>query len=279
MNLGGVNVRLRNYAQVAPAFLDVIFSNSGLHRTQRELLLKLDTKDGFECEKNKWSGVTLPSDVFMDSESFRSGYDPDNNITRYNIRDLYGPYIDKQDLLQIDEWDAVVYFPRRTTKKWQHKPYFAFVLGHELEHVKVIRENVKFHMCATWLYRYNANIFGEAGIDCTLKKTWKFPLELHCNRKGKKLATGLFGKDKFDKCLETLIEDKNQNQEDTEYLAFIIHELESESYTDNIWQSIWCDIRSYYDNKLRESAHKIWRKHRSNGIAEQFDLEEFLPFD
>lgn len=283
MNLGGVNVSLRNKALVDLAFLDEIFSNSGLNSHKRELLLILDTKDGFECEKNKWSGVTLPSsDVFMDSESFRSGYDPDKNITHYRDIDLYyRPYIDLKDLLRKDEWDAVVYIPRRTTKKWKYKPYFAFVLGHELEHAKVIRENLKFHMCATWLFRYNCNIFGEAGINCKSKRRWNFPLELHCNKKGKKLATSLFDKEEFDKCLETLREDKNDTPEYKENLAFIMDELEGEPYTDSIWQSICCDIQAYYNNILKKAAHKIWRKQKSNGIegAEQFDLEEFLPLD
>lgn len=275
VKLGGVTVRLLNKAQVDEAFLDKIFSKSGLDN--QKLLFILDTKDGFGCKKNEWRGVTLPSDVFSDSKDYQAGYNAAKNVTIIREVDLFRRDMDTIDLLQKDEWDAVVYIPKITAERWKDfKPYFAFVLGHEFEHVKVIRENLEFHMCATWLYDYNCNIFQEAGTDCKSKKKWKFPLELHCNKQGRKLAIDLFGKEEFDNSLASLM--PLETKEHQEYLAFI-RKLESEPYKDNIWESICCDIRNDYNEKLRKAAHKIWRKHKSNGIeaASQFDLQKFIP--
>jgi hypothetical protein len=77
-------------------------------------------------------------------------------------------------------------------------------------------------------------------------------------------------------------EDKNETPEHKEYLAFIRNELEGEPYTDNICESIRHDILAYYYNdRLKNAAQKKWIKDKSEGnkIAEQFNLEEFLPLD
>ena len=248
--LGGITVRLCNKANVCEAFLDDIFSKSELDN--HILSVTLDDKNDDVCIINRFRAYTKPSYPYGQTPSKYWG-------------------------------DASVYVPKMTTDKWKDfKPYFAFVLGHELEHVKVIRENLKFHMCATWLLLdCNCKIFGKVGIDCKSKKTWNFPLERHCNKKGKKLAIDLFGKEEFNKCFKVLKE--NETQEHKEYLAFIRDELEGEPYTDSIWESICCDIRAYYNNILKKVAHEIWEKDKLGGneneVAKQFNLEEFLPLD
>lgn len=276
LSLGSITVRLRNKANVCEAFLDDIFYKSELDN--RELLLILDDKNGFQYDENRRRACALPSLLF-DQNLFPSGYNATKNVTITRKTDLYCRDMEIIDLQQRDEWDAVVYVPKITTEKWKYKPYFAFVLGHELEHVRVIRENLAFHMCASWLFLNNYNIFEEAGIDCKSKKKWNFPLELHCNKKGKTLATNLFGKEEFDKCLKALREDKNETQKHKENLAFIMDELEGEPYTDSIWESICCDIRAYYKNILKKAAHKIWKQHQSDEVeaAKMFDLCKFLP--
>ncbi len=276
--MGGVTVRLRNNANVCEAFLDDIFSKSELDN--RELLLMLEDKNGDGYGAKGLRASATPSCVF-DQNLFPSGYNVTTNVT---INQETVPWRDDMEIIDLQQWakwDAVVYVPKITTDKWKdYKPYFAFVLGHELEHVKVIRENIKFHIFATWLFKYNADIFDKAGVDCKSMKTWNFPLELHCNRKGKKLATDLFGKEEFDKCLEALRKDKDETPKYKEYLAFIRDELKGEPYADNICESICCDIRAYY-NRLKRAAHKIWREERlgGNNFAEQFDINEFLPLD
>jgi len=277
--LGGVTVRLRNKANVSEAFLDDIFSNSGLD--DRELLLMLMDMNGDGYGANGLRASATSSCVF-DPSLFSSAVNANTNVTIIKVPVPCCRDMERIDLVEFNEWDAVVYVPKITTDKWKdYKPYFAFVLGHELEHVKVIRERLEFHMCATWLYKHNYDIFEKSGIDCKSKKKWDFPLERHCNKKGKKLATGLFGKEEFDKCLAAMRKDNNETQKHKEYLAFIIDELEGEPYTDNICESICCDIRDYYNNRLRKAAHKIWREEKSKGnnFAEQFDINEFLPLD
>lgn len=276
VTLGGVTVRLRNKVNVCEAFLDDIFSKSELDN--QELLLILDDKNGFQYNENRRRACALPSLLF-DQKLFPSGYNATTNVTTTRETDSYRLDMEIIDLIQWTEWNAIVYVPRITSEKWKDfKPYFAFVLGHELEHVKVIRENLEFHMCATWLFDHNCDIFKKADINCKSKKKWNFPLELHCNKKGKKLATGLFGKEKFEKCLEAL--SKNETQQYKKNLAFVMDELDGEPYTKNIWQSVCHDIQVYY-RKIKTVAHEIWKDQKSNGdeIAEQFDINEFLPLD
>ena len=281
VSLGGIIVRLRNKANVCEAFLGKIFSKSIFSKSDldnHELLLILDDKNGDVYGANGLRASATPSCVF-NQKFFKSGNDLVTNVTTTWWTVPCRRDIECIDLVQLDKWDAVVYVPKITTDKWKdYKPYFAFVLGHELEHVKVIRENVKFHMCATWLLDCDCKIFEKAGIDYT-KKPWNFPLERHCNKKGKKLATDLFGKEEFDKCLIVLKE--NETQGHKEYLAFIRDKLKGEPHKDSIWKSICCDIRAYYNNILKKAAHEIWKEDKSGGDedAKQFNLEEFLPLD
>ena len=250
VKLGGVIVRLRNNAGVDNGFLDQILSKSELDK--RELLLIIDTKEGSKCEKDGLAAVTIPSVDLINKSDSQAIHNAGKNITIYQDIDSYRRDILQIDLIQSQEWDAVVYIPKKTTEKWKDfKPYFAFVLGHELEHVKIIRENLKFHFCATWLYKFNVNIFKESGTDSNSLKKCKFPLELHCNKQGKKLAINLFNKTKFDDCLIVL---KQKKDEEFRNLLDFLLNLDDEPYRDNIWESICRDIRNYYDGK-NQQAH------------------------
>lgn len=278
--MGGITVRLRNKANVCEAFLEDIFSKSELDN--QELLLILDDKNGFQYDENRRRACALPSLLF-DQNLFPPRYNATKNVTITRETDLYCQDMETIDLQQRTEWDTIVYVPKITTDKWKDfKPYFAFVLGHELEHVKVIREKLEFHMCAIWLFDNTCAIFKKAGDGCKSKKKWDFPLELHCNKKGKKLATELFGKEKFDNCFVAMMEDENETPEHKGYLAFIMSKLKGEHYTDSICGSICRDLLDYYNNnRLKKAAHEIWKadKSRGNEIARQFDINEFLPLD
>lgn len=280
VTLGGVTVRLRNKVNVCEAFLDDIFSYSGLDG--RELLLILDDKNGDGYGANGLRASATSSCVF-DQDLFPSGNNAATNVTITQETVPRRGDMEIIDLIQLTEWDAVVCVPRITAEKWKDfKPYFAFVLGHELEHVKIIRENIKFHMYATWRPHYECNIFDEVGLNCKSRKTWNFPLELHCNRKGKKLAIKLFGEKEFRNCFNSLRASKIETYEHKSYLTFVRKKLKRGPYTENIWQSVCHDIRDYYYNKrLKTAAHEIWKNRKSNGdeIAEQFDVNEFLPLD
>lgn len=277
VELGGVTVMLHNKAKVDVAFLDDIFFKSGLD--DRELLLILDTEDGFGCKEKKLRGLTFSSTILTDPKVSPYGYDPGTNKTRISLKQQYWGYMRGIGLGQIGESDAVIYIPKMSTEKWKDfKPHFAFVLGHELEHVKVMREDIEFHMCVTWLFDYNCKIFKEVGLDCSAKKKWNFPLEKHCHKKGRKLAVNLFGKSRFNECLSSL---KKQETKPSyrETLDFLLG-LEGEPYEGDTCRSILKEIRGYYKNKkLWRAAHTLWKEDLSNGgeIATKFKLDKFLP--
>jgi len=281
VNWGDVNIRLRNRVKpkVDEGFLEKIFSISELskYKSDRELLLILDDKDGFGCGPKK-RGVTYPSIVF-DTKDFPSGYEPSKNVTTYREIETCCKDMDAIDLQQKYKWDAVVYIPKITAEKWKDfKAYFVFVLGHELEHVKIIREKLDFHICASWLYQYNANIFKEGGHDYKSMKTWDFPWEQHCNKEGKRLAQDFCGKEEFDQCLEDLMQRTDETQEYKEFLGFILRELEGQPCRINIWESVLREIRIYYQG-LEEATHRVYAKHKLQGVepTKHFDLEKFLP--
>lgn len=274
--LGGVNVRLRNKERVNVAFLDDIFSKSRLCNRvdNRELLLKIDTKEESACKAKKQRGVTIPVEVFARSKDSGLGYDSAKRVTRVRDIDSYLKDIDAEDLLQKYKWDAWLYIPKITADRWKnYRPYFACVLGHELEHVKVIRENLEFHMCATWLLEHHPDIVSEAGKDVASQKTWDHPLERHCNKQGKRVAVRLFGEEGFDKCIAELKPDETDEHRET--LDFLC-DLAGEPYNNIVWKSIFRDIQDYYKDKGLETAvHKIWSE--SQDLGDQFDLEKFIP--
>jgi len=185
-------------------------------------------------------------------------------------------------LKECDKWDALVYIPQITSERWKtFRAYFAFVLGHELEHVKIIQEKLDFHMCVSWLYDFNDNIFRKAGKDCKSMKQWNFPSELHCNKKGKKVTINLFGKEEFEKCFRDLIKSKEETDEHKEYLTFVVDELAGEPHKNKVCKSILDDIQKYYKYyKVPEkTAHEIYKEHKLQGLkcTKRFDLEKFLP--
>lgn len=281
VNWGNVLVRLRNRVKpkVDEQFLEKIFSESELskYKSDRELLLILDNKDGFGCGPKK-RGATYPSIVF-DTKDSAPGYKPSNNVTACREVETYCKVMDAIDLRQKYKWDAVVYVPKITTKKWKDfRAYFAFVLGHELEHVKMIREKLGFHLCASWLCQYNANIFKEGGVDYKPLKHYDFPWERHCHKGGKRLAQDVCGQEEFDKCLEKLMRKRDETKEYREFLAFVLRDLEAQPYKIHIWESVLREIGVYYHG-LEEAAHRVWSKHKLQGLepTKHFNLEKYLP--
>jgi hypothetical protein len=255
---GEVSLRLSNRIGVEGRLLETIIRRSGMRRC--ELLLVLDDKDGFGYEEEKRRGIAFAAEDlnFVDPQC------------------CYRRDIPIEDLVEIKEWDAAIYIPRISGEKHRDfGAYFALVLRHELEHVKIIRANLELHRCVSWLFNDNFTIFKEGGCDCSLKKTWEFPWELHCNKMGKKLAEDVFGSIEVTKCLRELI--CIETSEHQEYLSFLCN-LRIGTQKDGICEGVLRGIREYYSG-LEAAAHKVWKMRKSAGyeFANQFDLQKFIP--
>ena len=136
-------------------------------------------------------------------------------------------------------------------------------------------ESLEFHRCISWLFDDNFTIFKEAGFDCKSKKTWRFPLELHCNKQGKKIAEDIFGKEALVNCLTRLT--LHETDEHKEYLDFIL-KLKGGPQKDDICQHILNEVQKYYLG-LEKTVYKVRRMRESVGeeFVRQFDLQKFIP--
>lgn len=87
-------------------------------------------------------------------------------------------------------WNYLVYIPERTARRWKRfESYFALCLWHELEHTRVMAEDLQLHRFASWLEeekRY-CRLFGQRGSRF-YKAIYKRPLELYCYKEGKRLT-------------------------------------------------------------------------------------------
>ncbi len=275
VELGGVTVRLRNYADVDERFLASVFAESGLR--SRELLLILDTKDDFGCKDNGARGKTTLSKLLDPRVPWKRGYDQNEGRTHYREVDRYS-WPDKTiDVSEIGQWDVVVYIPGKSTSCWsEFKPYLAWVLAHELEHARIIRHDVEFHFCMSWLYDYNQSIFSGASIGSKWQKCWWFPWEVHCHKRGKDVAVSLFGEHVFEECIER--RRARESQACTEVLDFVLG-LVGDPYKGRVLEQIKEAVLAGYSKEARRAAHELWRKHRSCGCesARLFDLAKYVP--
>jgi hypothetical protein len=101
VQLGGVTVRLRNYANVAKDLLESVFAKSRLG--SQELLLILDMMDDFGCKDRGSRGKTIPSMLLDPRKLWKRGYDPKKGVTHFRELDSY-KWADKSvDICQIDQ--------------------------------------------------------------------------------------------------------------------------------------------------------------------------------
>ena len=275
VELGGVTVRLRNYADVDESLLARVFAKSGL--SSHQLLLILDTKDDFGCKDNGARGKTIPSKLLNPNERLKRGYDPNKGMTHFREIDAYEWPNKTVDIRDIDQWDVVVYLPRKSTSCWsESKPYVVWVLAHELEHARIIREDVEFHFCMTWLYDYCENIFSRASATFKWQKRWCFPLELHCHKRGKDTAVSLFGKHAFEECVKRRGE--KESEAFGELLDFLL-QLRADPYENRVVEHINKHVLGGYTEDARRAAHEVWGQHRREGceLAQLFDLGKYIP--
>ena len=263
---GNTRVRLCDRTGVDKALLDNVFSYSGLDET--ELLLVLDDINMGDCGPGKDRGWTLPSHVLNNAGT--TGYDPSISRARIDPFAWLCQRIPVGDLREQTKWDAVVYLPEVTAKREKtHAPYFVLSLAHELEHVRIMRENLQLHMCLSWLYKHNCQIFTDAGPSTRRGQTWNFPHEHQCHRKGKATAITIFGEDEFRQSLTEL--KKIETREHTEVLDFLLL-LDEAPYQRDISKRIVQDLQNYYRD-LEPVVHEI----RARNQDPNFNLSDFIP--
>lgn len=254
-----VRVRLDNRHGIDKSLLQCIIEASGLGDCR--LLLVADTENGFGENR----GIAFAMQDNCDAAPPRG----ENNA--YARQRLGQHNIDAWD-----DWDYAVYIPEITSKRWrQFKPYFATVLAHELEHIRIMLQDLEFHRCVAWLYRDNLAIFKRAGLQHTLGKTWDHPWEYHCNQRGKAVAAKIYGKEAFSDCLLRLRE--IETLEHREYLEFLIS-LKAAPRPKDICLHLRTQVQEYYRG-LEESVHHRYGAYKSLNFdfTHKFDLHKYMP--
>ena len=211
--------------------------------------------------------MALPSCVLNNVQT--TGYDSSANVTRRDPFAWLRQRIPVGDLCQMPKWDAVVYMPKVSAARAKtHTPYFVCFLAHELEHVRLIRENIQLNMCLSWLYDYNCQIFRHAGL-APLGKTWNFPHEHQCHRKGKATALAFFTECEFIQCLCDL--KQIETCEHKKVLDFLMS-LQEKPYERDISNRIVKGIQNYYQG-VEQAVHEVRKKYPDS----DFKLSDFVP--
>ena len=263
---GGTDVRLCDRIGIEKTLLNKVFSQSGLD--EKVLLLVLDDINTGCCGPGKNRAVAFPSCV-LDNNKI-TGYDSSANVTRIDPFVWLRQRIPVGDLYQRAKWDAVVYMPRVSAERAKlHAPYFVCFLAHELEHVRIMRENLQLNMCLSWLYDYNCQIFSCARLSAPMGKTWNFPHENQCHRKGKATALSIFKESDFVQCLCDL--KKIETFEHKKVLDFLLS-LQKKPYERDISNLIVKDIQIYYKG-IESAVYEV----RKKCTDLDFELSDFLP--
>lgn len=226
-NIGGCCVRLRNRFRVDRSLIDDAFREHPLTSDKDQLLLVIDDEDDPSCED--YRALAIHSSV-LDQQG---GVVP--IIPRKRI------FLEQEDSKAYSRknWDTAVYIPKSTAEKAKDYPeYFAFVLAHELEHVRVYRSDIVLSMCLAWLYDNGGELFVTSEGEGLFKK-WDIPHELQCYKMGKKVAVEIYGEETFNTCLEKL--KKVESNEHREVLEFV-KSLEMDPHMEDLAEHLSKDL-------------------------------------
>ncbi len=252
-------VRLDNRLKVDKSTLKQIVIKADFQENCR-LLLILDRENGFPRTR----GVAFPM-VDMNYVAPACG---DNNA--YD-RKCIGDY----NIKAWREWDYAIYLPEITAKKCKDfEPYFAFIMGHELEHVRIMQLNLELHRFASWVGDNLKKFATKAGIELAMR-TYEFPIDLYCNKKGKKLAVEMYGEE-FTNKLTSLVSLESENHK--EVLQFILSSecnLKDDDRVETLANQI---VQKIDDNELRNVIRNFWEceKEKQYNFAREVNLPLFL---
>ena len=244
--IGGCSVRLRNRFNVNRCIIDKVFEKHPLANRSPQLLLVIDDEDDPSCKCNcklLKRALTVPGVVLDQKRPNLNGHEGvetkiEVGIPRRRI------FLERKDSKAFSKkiWDAAVYIPKSTAEKANNYPaYFAFVLAHELEHVRIYRSDIVLSLCLAWLYDHGDKLFLTSNGGC-LFKTWDLPHELQSHKMGKKVAVEIYGEDKFNACLEGL--KKVETCEHSKMLEFIKW-LKMDPYGSNLVGRLSKDLMNF----------------------------------
>ncbi|MHC4620167.1 MAG: hypothetical protein ACYTEQ_20670 [Planctomycetota bacterium] len=255
---GRVKVRLDNRGGVEKASLEQIVELSNLPKCK--LLLILDTENGFPDKR----GLAFP----MEDMNYAAPAGPDaydrQRFGKHNIKDWR-------------EWDYAVYIPQKVAGKWEKfQPYVAFIIFHELEHVRIMQQNLQFHRFATWVCEKWKDLTTRACTDVGIRQ-YEFPLELYCHKRAKVLALRKYGT-QFTDTIGALV--PRESQEHRELLQFI-KSPECDSGKQGNIESIHNEILDLVDrrkNEMRDVIYQFWKeqKNKPDNYAKVVKLPKFL---
>ena len=172
------------------------------------------------------------------------------------------------ELPKFPKWDYGVVLPRKTVQFIQKEPaYFTFILGHELEHVELYSSDYDtFALHGSWLH--------DALYDPCRRPKWiqefpqeyKFPIETHCHREGKRLAITLYSKQEFREAIEKV--STCESEKENRYLFSWVKPLSLESTSTNLRKG-FIDFCQPYKRALRNLFDKDLKKWEEKGRRDQ----------
>ncbi len=254
-------VRLDNRLEVDKSLLRQIVEEAGL---ACRLLLILDTENGFPETR----GVAFP---MVDMNYAAPALGDNNAYDRRRIGD--------HNINAWREWDYAVYIPRISAETWEkYKPYFVYVLGHELTHIWIMSQCLCFHRCTSWLDK----AFGDEAlcknvVRCGLR-TYEVPWEKYCCKKGKCIALNIDDEQKVQNGLREYAESlricKSKHSEVVDWLYGLdCSDVNAEDILSikNATQAL-CE-------QWKKPLLKLWQEERnqcSKNLVQHFELPDFI---
>ncbi len=262
VELGGVKVRLDNRLKVGEKLLDDIFKINSLQkcRLYKEILVVFDTDNAFKYfTKNPPRGLAFLEkdlDIVAPDEPRKKG------IGIGNIK-------------AKNEWDYAVYIPKISGQEWKKCiPYFISALAHELEHVRIMINDLDFHRFTSWMYK----LFEESRMKCKLQ-TYELPWEKHCYKMGKLVAIKICGEKDFD---EKIIEYADLLKKHNSDHADVVESLWKLDYSYKTYKEGWFDIlkrkTGQFCQEQKKELSRLYRDDTCRGkkFVQRFNLQDFI---
>lgn len=262
VELGDVKVRLDNRLGVGELLLNEIFTASDLTkcRLHREVLVIFDTDNGFKyLTTNPPRGIAFAEkdlDFVTPDEPKKEAIGPHNIEARC-------------------EWDYAAYIPKISGQEWKkRKPYFVSVIAHEIEHIRIMINDLNFHRFTSWMYQ----IFEESRMKCKLQP-YQLPWEKHCYKMGKLVAIKICGEKDFNEMFaEYAAILKKYNSNHAEVVEWIQKVDCSETVNEVDWLNILKRKTRQFCQEQKKELSRLYRDDKCRGkkFVQRFNLQDFI---
>lgn len=265
VELGGVKVRLDNRLGVGEVLLNEIFTASTLAKSQlyREVLIIFDTNNGFKY----WTTNPPRGIAFAEKDLDFVALDEPRKEA-----------IGKHNIGTRCEWDYAVYIPKISGQEWEkRKPYFVSVIAHELEHIRIMINDLNFHRFTSWMYQ----LFEESRMKCKLQP-YELPWEKHCYKMGKLVAVKICGEKDFD---EKIIEYTDLLKKHNSDHAEVVEWLQKVDCSETVNEVDWLDTLKrktrQFCQEQRKELSRLYRDDTCRGkkFVQLFNLQNFIGAD